>query len=375
MPLGRGSRCACLASGLALVVLAGTTLAEEPVRTRSFQRSFAATPGQIVRIGNLAGIVELKPASGKEIMIDVTVQASGSEAAETQRLLASLKWIEGKDPEGRTEWQLSYPVGDYDGFHYGRLQSGGWSGWWGGSSSVRYLGREVRVYPRKSSDHPTLFADLKISMPAGAALAVRNGLGDVQAGALSGNLDIDTGSGNVEVAAFAGPLVVDTGSGNVGVRSLKGNGSFDTGSGNVHLQSVASEKLVVDTGSGDVLVENGSARRLEADTGSGDIRVVKVEIEELSGDTGSGDVTIESSLVNAREIVVDTGSGDVRIFAGKDAAFDLEADQGSGDIIVRYPDATYKKDGREIIGARRGDGKTRIRVDTGSGDCEIAPAT
>jgi len=63
----------------------------------------------------------------------------------------------------------------------------------------------------------------------------------------------------------------------------------------------------------------------------------------------------------------------VRIFAGANASFDLEADQGSGDLVVGYEDAVYKRHGREISGAKRGDAKKRIRVDTGSGDCVIKP--
>jgi DUF4097 and DUF4098 domain-containing protein YvlB len=63
----------------------------------------------------------------------------------------------------------------------------------------------------------------------------------------------------------------------------------------------------------------------------------------------------------------------VKILGGPDASFDLTADQGSGDIEVGYADATYKKSGREIVGAKRGDGRTRIVVETGSGDCIIQP--
>jgi hypothetical protein len=40
---------------------------------------------------------------------------------------------------------------------------------------------------------------------------------------------------------------------------------------------------------------------------------------------------------------------------------------------VGYADAVYKRHGREIYGARRGDGRTKIRVETGSGDCVIEP--
>jgi len=77
--------------------------------------------------------------------------------------------------------------------------------------------------------------------------------------------------------------------------------------------------------------------------------------------------------MRTREILIDTGSGTVKILAGPDASFDLTADQGSGGVEVGYADATYKKDGRTIIGARRGTGKTRILVETGSGDCIIQP--
>jgi len=71
--------------------------------------------------------------------------------------------------------------------------------------------------------------------------------------------------------------------------------------------------------------------------------------------------------------MVDTGSGDVRVLGGPGASFDLEASQGSGDLLVGYHDAQLRKDGRKVVGARRGDGRTKIRCETGSGDCEIGP--
>jgi len=63
----------------------------------------------------------------------------------------------------------------------------------------------------------------------------------------------------------------------------------------------------------------------------------------------------------------------VKILAGPEASFDIESDQGSGDLQVGYGDATLRKSGKKVVGARRGDGKTLIRVETGSGDCVIRP--
>jgi hypothetical protein len=40
---------------------------------------------------------------------------------------------------------------------------------------------------------------------------------------------------------------------------------------------------------------------------------------------------------------------------------------------VGYDDATLRRSGRKVVGARRGNGQTVIRVETGSGDCVITP--
>jgi DUF4097 and DUF4098 domain-containing protein YvlB len=74
--------------------------------------------------------------------------------------------------------------------------------------------------------------------------------------------------------------------------------------------------------------------------------------------------------------VADTGSGDVEIYGGPDADFRLTADQGSGDLRVGYDDAKLQYEDsrhRKVVGATRGDGRTRIEIDTGSGDAVVAP--
>jgi hypothetical protein len=51
----------------------------------------------------------------------------------------------------------------------------------------------------------------------------------------------------------------------------------------------------------------------------------------------------------------------------------LTADTGSGEVEVGYPDAELRRSRREVIGARRGSGRTQVLVDTGSGDVVVAP--
>ena len=371
-------------------VLAGPVrAADEGLLTRSYEHSLALVAGDTLRLANLAGALELVPGTGREVVVEATLHGRAGTAAQTRSLLDAMRWVESRDRKGRREWALSYPVDRYRSFSY-PVKGGG--GWWDDSrTTFEYLGEKVTIYSRPRGDAPVLYADLRILLPADAAVVVRNGAGSVRGGRLQGDLGVDTGSGDVEIEAFRGRLnvdtgsgdvdlgevhaecTVDTGSGDVRIAALEGDGSVDTGSGNVEVGRIVAAAFGVDTGSGDVRLGGGQVATLSVDTGSGDIRVEGVEVEVFRGDTGSGDVVLRSSLETTRDVVVDTGSGSVRILGGTNASFDIEADQGSGDLVVGYTDAVYKKHGREVYGARRGDGKTKIRVETGSGDCVIEP--
>ncbi len=385
-------RPALRAAFLCLLAAGATAAAAEPL-TKNVRRAFPASHAHALRLANLAGRIELVPAQGNEVVVDATVHAEGKSAAESKKLLAAMDWVKARDKKGREEWTLSYPVDDYDSFAYPRpgRDEISFLGIDLGHTSSTYRGERVRIYSRRRATVPTLFANLRIAVPHNANLAVRNVVGNVRGGALQGTLLVDTGSGDVQLAGFAGTLDVDTGSGDVTIGSTRGetrvdtgsgdvvvqrwvgNGSIDTGSGDVSVAQASAGKLSIDTGSGDVTVKGGAVATLLADTGSGSIRVLGVEVEEVNADTGSGDVVIETSLAQTRRIVADTGSGDVRVIAGPGASFDMEASQGSGDVIVGYPDAHLRKDGRKVVGAVRGNGRTKIRCDTGSGDCEIGP--
>jgi hypothetical protein len=386
-----------LALGLGLGLGLGVArLAAEP-QVRTFRQSFPATPGVQLRLANLAGQVELVAGSGSQVVIDATVHAEFSGAGETQRQLQGMRWVRAQDSKGREEWALSYPVERYHSFFYpqagGRSESSFWSLFDNRSCSSSYRGERVRVFTGRRSSAPTLYADLRVALPAASDLALRNLVGKMHGGALEGKLSLDTGSGDIHLEGFAGQLrldtgsgdvtlgtsrgetAIDTGSGDVRVHQLVGNANIDTGSGEVRIDRVQVGKLTLHTGSGDVMVHDGAAGQLVADTGSGEVHVVGVELEELTADTGSGDVEVASSLEHTRRLVAKTGSGDVRLYAGPAASFDLTADQGSGDLRVNYSDAVLRHGhhGDKVVGARRGDGRTTIRIETHSGDCVIGP--
>jgi len=390
---------AALAAWTLTLALGGVLTAQaETAKTRAFRQAFPPQTTEI-RLANLAGRVELVRGDGKDVVVEATVHGDASSAAETQKLVDGMKWVRAKDSKGRDEWALSYPVEKYQSYHYPQPSRKDENSLWSALSFLNqshtastYRGERVRIYSEKRSSVPTLYADLRIALPAGSEVAVRNVIGPVNgAGALDGTLTVDTGSGRVTLAAYSGHLLVDTGSGDVVigtakgetkvetgsgdvvVRSLVGNGSVNTGSGNVTVDSLSAGKLSLGTGSGDVTVKSGDAGRLIADTGSGSVKILGVELEELVADTGSGDVVLHTSLAKTKKITAQTGSGDIRIVAGPGASFDIDSDQGSGDLRVHYADAVLRRSGRKVVGAKRGDGRTAIHVETGSGDCVISP--
>ncbi|MCB1057501.1 MAG: DUF4097 family beta strand repeat protein [Acidobacteria bacterium] len=355
--------------------------------TRELSHRIPAADGREVRIANLAGTVELTPGGAGEISIEAVLHAAGKNDAETQQLLDDMRW-EIYRAEGKETWTLTYPVDRYSTFHFN--ESGVGLGW--NSTNTKFRGKKVKLTTASSSSAPTLYADLKITVPNGQKLFLKNALGDIHGGTHEGSFTLDTGSGAVDLDGFSGELTVDTGSGgvtlgtvrgettvdtgsgDVDVEELVGNGRLDTGSGDIRVRKLAAGRLVADTGSGDVYLAGGSAGELLLDTGSGEVRVIGVEAETIKADTGSGDIAVESSLANARLLELDTGSGDVRILAGSNASFDIAFDSGSGDLVVQFDDTQLRRDGRKIIGARRGSGQPRILVDTGSGDCQLSPA-
>lgn len=382
------------AAVLMLTIGMGVAPAAFADQTRAFRQAFPA--GGTIRLANLAGRIELVRGQGKEVVVEATVHADAG--GETQKLLQGMKWVKSRDREGREEWALSYPVEKHRSYVYPREDRKGSDDMPAflsfldmSQTTTTYRGEKVKIYARPHGSALTLFADLRITLPAGSDVAFRNAVGPVRGGDLEGSLSVKTGSGDVQIASYSGRLTVDTGSGDVVlgsargetsvdtgsgdvvVKRLIGNGSMDTGSGDVVVENVSAGRLAVDTGSGDVTVREGTAAHVLAETGSGSVRVIRVELEELDADTGSGDVVLQASLAKAKRVTAETGSGDVEIKGGPDASFDISSSHGSGELQVNYADAALRKAGKKVVGAKRGDGQTVIRVATGSGDCVISP--
>lgn len=359
---------------LALLAALPLALAAAPARAaeRTVDRSFASPPPSF-ELGNLAGRVELVRSGGAALRVVATIHAQATDSSATAALLDDFE-LDFDEGSGRLRVEARYPVDRHRTFHYPGSPAGpeGVLGWlFDGSSQVEYLGRKVRVTSQRSASAPTLYADVRVEVPSGLRVKVRNAVGLVTSSGIEGPQTLDTSSGDIHVADGAGELSLDTGSGEIRVVDQEGDVRADTGSGDIHLERVRAREVVADTGSGDITLESVSGS-LDANTGSGDVVGRELAFgERLRADTGSGDVRLAGDFGAVRDLSIDTGSGDVVLsVTGGAPSVTLAIDTGSGDVDLDLPEARVRKWKGEIV-AEIGAAEGRGRIDTGSGDVRV----
>jgi len=230
----------------------------------------------------------------------------------------------------------------------------------------RRIGAGHRVRISGSGRGLDAHADLRVALPAGKRVAVYLAVGRVFVSNVDGDLQVDVSTANVTADHTKGSLRVDTGSGDVKVGDAEGDVSLDTGSGNVIVTGARGRQLKLDTGSGDVTAERVEVDVLKVDTGSGNVTVSAVKSPDANIDTGSGDVRLEL-LADIESLYVDTGSGDVTIEVPPQFGAHVDIGTGNGGIELRGVSIRTTRLEREHIVGEIGDGKGRVKIETGSG--------
>lgn len=353
---------------LVLVALLPTLLHPRPARGAEDAREFTFAT-KTLYVGNVVGAVDIQPAAGEAFR--VTVQLRGEDAS---RGLVELQ------QEG-SALRIVFPLAQHTTYVYPELGSGR-----SVSTDIRaenpeekswlrrtfgvFKGRRLTV--RGSGNGLEVWADVRIEVPAGSALTLRHGVGDITASGVQADLDLDSNYGLVGVEDVRGELRADTGSGAVTVRRVEGDLDLDTGSGDVEVRDSRAGRAHIDTGSGRVGVAGLDCRTLAIDTGSGDVEVVSTSADEADIDTGSGEVRLELDRMGNGRFKVDTGSGGVELRLPAGASASILADTGSGDIDSDVPGASFEK----IEGGQRrlvvGDGAADVLLDTGSGSVFVS---
>ncbi|HEX5041671.1 MAG TPA: DUF4097 family beta strand repeat-containing protein [Candidatus Polarisedimenticolaceae bacterium] len=352
---------------LALLVAAAAPASADV--TRSLNGSLTPGAGEAWAVENLAGTMKVVPGPGTSVTATVTVRA------ESDALASLLEVKEVRGPKGVRTLRVVYPIQEHTTYRYapkGKSDSF-LGGLFGGDSTVEYAGRQVKV---STSRGVRLYADVEVQVPARLGQGtLRNQVGRLQASGLEGTLRFDAASGDVDLERLKGTIGADTGSGDVRVTDGEGALDCDTGSGDISIEGFRGDLLEADVGSGDIKVRSGGITKVDLDTGSGDVSLKAAEVEEFLGDTGSGNLVLDIGGSRLRRVKASTGSGDVTLRLASDASFEVHVDQGSGDTDNRFPDAAPLVKGREVIGYKRGDGRTRIDVETGSGDFTLEPSS
>jgi hypothetical protein len=215
------------------------------------------------------------------------------------------------------------------------------------------------------------WANVEVTVPDNRTLRVHLAVGRVAADGVNGDVFVDTWSAGAIATGIAGSWLFDTGSGDVEVRGSRGTLRIDTGSGSADVTDVAGDLLDVDTGSGSVDATNVQVERFRFDTGSGDVRATNLTARRGVADTGSGSVTLAYGGGAVDDLVVDTGSGSVRLTLPADVDARVSIDTGSGGINVARGGAIFERRDSEGMVLRFGEGRGRIRIDTGSGSVTL----
>jgi len=314
---------------------------------------------------NLAGRVEVGPASGSEIVVEI--RRGGRDA---ERLRVATGQIGGKQ-----SLRVQYPGDDIVYPALGRSsrttlsvrddgtfgdRDGRWDARWGGRGQVSIRG---------SGSGTEAWADLRVLVPAGANLTLHLAVGEVTISNVNGALDIDTHSARITADRTRGSLRLDSGSGRLEVRDAEGAIDLDTGSGGVSAIGVRGPSLRIDTGSGGVIVQRVAVHELNIDTGSGGVRASEVEADRIDIDTGSGGAELEL-LRDVDDVRIDTGSGGVTLSIPASVGATLDIETGSGGIRTDFPIRVRSSERGKLLG-EVGDGRGRIKIEAGSGTVQL----
>jgi DUF4097 and DUF4098 domain-containing protein YvlB len=230
-----------------------------------------------------------------------------------------------------------------------------------------YGGRNVRI--RGSGPGLEAWADMKVSVPEGASLAVHVGVGKAMITNVNGRISVNAASAPVTAQGVKGQFNVDVGSGSVTVTQADAEVTVETGSGDVEVTGVKGRDLSLNTGSGEINASDLTIERGTAETGSGSLTLHAVHGSNFHLETGSGRIDAEFAN-DISDVSVSTGSGDVVLRVPDNIGAMLDVETGSGGIQADFP-LEVRHWARDHVTGKIGNGNGRLDVETGSGDVRI----
>ncbi|HEX6534003.1 MAG TPA: DUF4097 family beta strand repeat-containing protein [Gemmatimonadaceae bacterium] len=341
-----------------LAALLATAVLASPVRLAAQGSGPYRLAGTDVAVYDLAGTVHLEAGSGGDVV--VSVDRIGADASKLR--------VEAGDVGGRSTLRVVFPASRIT---YPEMGSG--------SSTTVRVGKDgtfdddddggERVTITGRSGGLEAGANLRVAIPPGKRVTLHLAVGSASVANVDGDITVSASSANVTANGARGRLRLDTGSGDVRVTATQAELDIDTGSGSVTVNGAKADRVRLDTGSGDVTAADIDARRLEVDVGSGSIAASKIHAPDVKLDGGSGDVEIALGG-DVDDLVVDTGSGDVTIHLPDSLGARIAVETGNGRIRTELPIQATRLE-RDHLEGTIGDGRGRIRIETGSGEVRL----
>jgi DUF4097 and DUF4098 domain-containing protein YvlB len=284
--------------GLAVILYAGTSLAQWRAAEGSFDRTLSVSANAVeLDVSTGSGKIDIRQGPVNRVEIHGRIRV-GTERGRSERDAEDLvRQIETQPP----------------------IEQNG---------NVIRIGRlEGRDFERNVS------ISYEIVVPAQASIRAHSGSGSQTVTGITGPVNVSTGSGSIRLTDIRGGVHANTGSGGV-MLTQAGAGDVDitTGSGSVDASGIRGA-LRVHTGSGRITVQGEQTGRWDLDTGSGsvNIRLPQNAGFDLNAHSGSGGVyvdhpiTVQGRIDRRRNNVsgkvrgggyaldVRTGSGSIRI--------------------------------------------------------------
>ena len=339
----------------------GLIVAAAPLAAHG-QTDHRTLSGDRVSIYDLAGHVRVQAATGSQVTVDIT--RGGRDASKLR--------IESGDVRGWNALRVIYPS---DRIVYPDMGSRGRTqlrvnsdGTFDDDHDWRDGDRD-RVEIRSSGDGLDAHADLTIGVPKGQRIAVHLGVGAATVTNVDGDLRISVAAATVSAEHTRGRLSLDAGSGSVSVTDAQGEVKLDTGSGEVTIDGVHGETLDIDTGSGGVHGHDIDSRMLKVDVGSGGVVLDRLSSPRVAVDAGSGRTELSFTQV-VQDLSVDAGSGGVTVRLPAAQGADVDIETGSGGIDSDFAVQTTRLS-RDRLRGQIGDGKGRIKIESGSGGIRL----
>lgn len=335
--------------------------------TLAAQRQEYTLRGSEVAMYNIAGVLKVEGGTGDAVRMEVN--RLGPDAA---RLKVEVGQVRGREtlrviyPEDRIVYDGAPSRSRWSGRNVTRIHvnSDGTfdtdgDGWRGRDEiEIASSGRGLEAH-----------ADIRVVVPPGKSIDLHLAVGEASVTNVDGDIRVHVQAASLSSSKTKGRLELDTGSGEVTVNDAEGDVYLDTGSGDVNVTGVKGKLLKMDTGSGGLSASAIEVDDLGLDTGSGRVVLRSVKARDLSVDTGSGSVEIDL-LGDVDQMNVDTGSGGITVGVPSALGAELSIETGSGGIDADIP-LTVRRSGRRSLEGSIGDGKGRIRIETGSGGVRL----